>query len=103
MQVYLLYVTDFIFYNFLYLHRSGKNIFTNVPSSSGIYQYFNGSVRRLNVELPGIFLTLLGTDPVQSGSLSYPFGKKSNILLQVGDRKLLCSLQEETRNLQYYL
>ena len=30
---------------FFYLHRSGKNIFTNKSSSSGIYRYFNSSVR----------------------------------------------------------
>ena len=35
------------FYNFFYLHRSGKNIFTDKSSSSGIYQYFNSSVRRV--------------------------------------------------------
>ena len=32
------------FYDF-YLHRSGKFIFTNKPSSSGIYRYSNGSMR----------------------------------------------------------
>ena len=49
MQVYLLHVTDFILYNFFfYLHRNGENIYTNKSSSSGIYWYFNGSVRRVN-------------------------------------------------------
>ena len=32
---YLLYVTYFIFYNFFYLHRCRKNIFTNKFSNSG--------------------------------------------------------------------
>ena len=40
----------FYFSNFFYLYRSGKNIFTNKSSSSGIYQYFNSSVRRVNME-----------------------------------------------------
>ena len=48
--VYLLYVTDFIFYNFFYLHKCGKNIFTNKFSSSGIYRYFNSSVRRVKTK-----------------------------------------------------
>ena len=50
-QVYSLYVTDFIFFFFLYLHKSGKNIFTNKSSSSGIYQYFNGCVRRVKTSV----------------------------------------------------
>ena len=37
----------YFFYNFFYLHRCGKNIFTNKFSSSGIYRYFNSSVRRV--------------------------------------------------------
>ena len=35
---------------FFYLHRSGKNIFTNKSSSSGIYRYFNSSMRRVKPE-----------------------------------------------------
>ena len=34
---------------FFYLHRYGKNIFTNKFSSSGIYRYFNSSVRRVKI------------------------------------------------------
>ena len=34
-----------------YLHRCGKNIFTNKFSSSGIYRYFNSSVRRVNKKI----------------------------------------------------
>ena len=37
-------------YSFFYLHRCGKNIFTNKSSSSGIYRYFNSSVRRVKVK-----------------------------------------------------
>ena len=37
-----------LFY-FLYLHRCGKNIFTNKFSSSGIYRYLNSSVRRVKL------------------------------------------------------
>ena len=43
------YVPDFIFYNFFYLHKCGKNIFTNKFSNSGIYRHFNSSVRRVKV------------------------------------------------------
>ena len=39
------------FYNFFYLHRCGKNIFTNKFSSSGIYRYFNSRVRRVKSKL----------------------------------------------------
>ena len=35
-----------LFY-FFYLRSCGKNIFTNKFSSSGIYRYFNSSVRRV--------------------------------------------------------
>ena len=37
----------YFFYNFFYLHRCEKNIITNKFSSSGIYRYFNSSVRKV--------------------------------------------------------
>ena len=49
----------FYFYNFFYLPRYGKNIFTNKFSSSGIYQYFNSSVRRVNIFLERIMCEAL--------------------------------------------
>ena len=33
----------YFFIIFFYLHKCGKNIFTNKFSSSGIYRYFNSS------------------------------------------------------------
>ena len=92
-QVYLLYVTDFIFYNLFLPAQEWKNIFTHKSSTSGIYQYFNSSVRRVKNVFKVLFI-LFFSDIIMK---CYPTFNKNGIIKELNEAEINKKLSENLK------